>query len=344
MADKDELRIGINGFGRIGRLICRAAFEREGITVVAINACYDVDYLAYLLKHDSSHGHSQFSIDFNKTNSTIIVNSKEIKCFSTRDPECIPWSKWEVDVVCESTGAFTTIPKAKAHIKNGAKKVIITAPSKDAPMFVMGANHQGYTKNTGEVVSCASCTTNCVAPIVKIIHESFGIKHALMTTIHASTKSQSVVDGTAKAGKNWRLGRGAMQNIIPTSTGAAIAVGKVLPALDGKITGISLRVPTPNVSLVDLTVALEKETTFEELKEVVKHRSETDMLGIVGYTEDQLVSTDFGGNSHSCVFDADASIAMNGKFMKFLCWYDNEYGYSNRVIDLALHMYEIDTV
>merc|ERR1719274_328640 len=331
------VNMGISGFGRIGRLVCRAAREKDGANVTAVNDPFcDVEYAAYLFKYDSTHGIYKGTVDFSKDDNTLLVDGKTIKFFAVRDPTEVPWGASGADIVCESTGIFTTIEKASAHLGGGAKKVIISAPSADAPMFVMGVNHTAYTKDVN-VLSNASCTTNCLAPLAKIIHENFGIKDGLMTTVHATTATQKTVDGPS--GKDWRGGRGAGQNIIPSSTGAAKAVGKVLPALNGKLTGMAFRVPTPDVSVVDLTCNLEKPTSYDAIKACIKAASESPAYaGIMGYTEDQVVSTDFQGDKRSSIFDAWAGIMLTDTFVKVVSWYDNEWGYSNRLAELAKHV------
>jgi glyceraldehyde 3-phosphate dehydrogenase len=330
------VNMGISGFGRIGRLVCRAACEKEGAEVKAVNDPFcDVKYAAYLFKYDSTHGIYKGTVDYDEAASTLIVDGKPITFFAMRNPNEVPWGKSGADVVCESTGIFTVIEKASMHLEGGAKKVIISAPSADAPMFVMGVNH---TKYAGEnILSNASCTTNCLAPLAKVIHEKFGIVEGLMTTVHATTATQKTVDGPS--GKDWRGGRGAAQNIIPSSTGAAKAVGKVLPDLNGKLTGMAFRVPTPDVSVVDLTCTLAKDATYDEIKAVMKAAAESpEYKGIIGYTEDQVVSTDFQGDARSSIFDAGAGIALTSKFVKLVSWYDNEWGYSNRLVELAMHV------
>jgi len=332
--------MGISGFGRIGRLVCRAACEKEGATVVSVNDPFcDVKYAAYLFKYDSTHGIYKGTVDFDEATSTLIIDGNPIKFFAVRNPAEVPWGETGADIVCESTGIFTTIEKASEHLKGGAKKVIISAPSADAPMFVMGVNQEKYTKDVN-VLSNASCTTNCLAPLAKVIDTQFGIVEGLMTTVHATTATQKTVDGPS--GKDWRGGRGAGQNIIPASTGAAKAVGKVLPQLNGKLTGMAFRVPTPDVSVVDLTCKLAKEATYEEIKAAMKAAAEApEYKGIIGYTEDQVVSTDFQGDARSSIFDAGAGISLTKNFVKLVSWYDNEWGYSNRLVELAMH---VDTV
>jgi len=330
------VKFGINGFGRIGRLVCRASLEREDAQVVAVNDPFlEASYMAYLFKHDSTHG--RFKGDVKVVDGKLVINGKEIAVYGMRDPAEIPWGKHDADYVVESTGVFTTVDKAGAHLKGGARKVIISAPSADAPMFVMGVNEDKYDPNTMTVVSNASCTTNCLAPVAKVIHDKFGIVEGLMTTIHAYTATQKTVDGPS--GKKWRDGRGAHQNIIPASTGAAKAVGKVIPALNGKLTGMAFRVPVPDVSVVDLTVRLEKPANYDVIKKTIKEASESAKLKrYLGYTEEQVVSSDFIGETISSVFDANAGLALNDNFVKLVAWYDNEYGYSHRVIDLLLYM------
>jgi len=326
--------IGINGFGRIGRLVLRAAMAK-GAKVVAINDPFiDLDYMVYMFKYDSTHG--QYKGEVAAVDGKLVVDGNSITVFSERDPSAIPWGSVGAKYVVESTGVFTTLEKARAHHKGGAEKVIISAPSADAPMFVMGVNEGSYN-NDMKIVSNASCTTNCLAPLAKVINDNFGILEGLMTTVHAVTATQKTVDGPS--GKDWRGGRGAGQNIIPSSTGAAKAVGKVIPELNGKLTGMAFRVPTPDVSVVDLTVRLEKEATYQEICNKMKEASEGSMKGILGYTEDMVVSTDFLGDNRSSIFDAKAGIQLSGTFVKLVSWYDNENGYSNRVIDLINHMY-----
>jgi len=331
------VNMGISGFGRIGRLVCRAACEKDGANVVAVNDPFcDVKYAAYLFKYDSTHGNYKGEVSCDEANNILKVDKQSIKFFAVRNPDEVPWGASGADIVCESTGIFTTIEKASAHLKGGAKKVIISAPSADAPMFVMGVNHTTYSKDVN-ILSNASCTTNCLAPLAKIIHEAYTIKEGLMTTVHATTATQKTVDGPS--GKDWRGGRGAGQNIIPSSTGAAKAVGKVIPALNGVLTGMAFRVPTPDVSVVDLTCKLAKETTYDEIKALIKAKSESpEYKGIMGYTDEQLVSNDFLGDSRSSIFDAGAGIMLNSTFVKLVSWYDNEWGYSNRLVELAMHV------
>ncbi|KAM4642057.1 glyceraldehyde-3-phosphate dehydrogenase-like [Discoglossus pictus] len=325
---------GINGFGRIGRLVTRAALESGKIKIVAINDPFiDLDYMVYMFKYDSTHG--IFKGTVKAENGKLIVNGHEISVFQERDPGNIKWSNAGADYVVESTGVFTTTEKASLHLKGGAKHVIISAPSADAPMFVVGVNHEEY-KKTLQVVSNASCTTNCLAPLAKVINDKFTIVEGLMTTVHSYTATQKTVDGPS--GKLWRDGRGAAQNIIPASTGAAKAVGKVIPELNGKLTGMAFRVPTPNVSVVDLTCRLEKPAKYEDIKTIIRAAADGPMKGILGYTDEQVVSTDFNGDTRSSIFDAGAGIALNDKFVKLVSWYDNECGYSHRVVDLITYM------
>jgi len=323
------MAVGINGFGRIGRLVVRAAIEK-GTDVVAVNDPFiDLDYMVYMFKFDSTHG--GFKGEVKAENGFLVINGKKIHVFAERDPKAIPWGKVGAEIVVESTGVFTTIEKASAHLNGGAKRVIISAPSADAPMFVMGVNHTTYDPSM-KVISNASCTTNCLAPLAKVVHDNWGLAEGLMTTIHAITATQKTVDGPS--GKLWRDGRGAAQNIIPAATGAAKAVGKVIPELNGKLTGMAFRVPVHDVSVVDLTCKLNKPTTYEEIKKKMKEASEGPMSGILGYTEELVVSTDFIGDKRSSIFDADAGIMLNPTFVKLVSWYDNEYGYSTRVVDL----------
>jgi glyceraldehyde 3-phosphate dehydrogenase len=329
------LKLGINGFGRIGRLVCRAACERDDVEVVAFNDPFiDAEYAAYMFKYDTVHGRFKGTVEH--TADAIVINGKQIKVFNKMNPEEIPWGQVGADYVCESTGVFTEVAKASAHIKGGAKKVIISAPSKDAPMFVMGVNHEKYDAKSQDVVSNASCTTNCLAPLAKVVDDNFGIKEGLMTTVHATTATQKTVDGPSK--KDWRGGRGAAQNIIPSSTGAAKAVGVVLPHLNGKLTGMAFRVPTLDVSVVDLTVNLDKPAKYADIMAALKAASEGPMKGILGYTEEDVVSADFIGDKHSSIVDAKAGIQLSDTFVKLISWYDNEMGYSNRLVDLAIHM------
>ncbi|KAJ3626943.1 hypothetical protein Zmor_004114 [Zophobas morio] len=328
------VKVGINGFGRIGRLVLRAALQSEDVEVVAINDPFiPLDYMKYMLTYDSTHGRFKGCIEIK--DDKLCVNGKNICVFNEKDPANIKWSFVGAEYIVESTGVFTTVDKASAHLKGGAKRVIISAPSADAPTFVVGVNEKSY-KNSMKIVSNASCTTNCLAPLAKVIHENFGITSGLMTTIHSYTATQKTVDGPSS--KAWRDGRGAAQNIIPASTGAAKAVGKVLPELNGKLTGMAFRVPTPDVSVVDLTCNLSKSTTLDEIKSVLKKAAEGPLKGILGYTEDAVVSQDFVTCDFSSVFDAGASIALTQNFVKLISWYDNEWGYSKRVVDLMRHM------
>nr|AAF44719.1 glyceraldehyde-3-phosphate dehydrogenase [Achlya bisexualis] len=333
--------IGINGFGRIGRLVCRAAFANPNATVVAINDPFmDLDYMVYLFKYDSTHGGYKGTVVAEDGN--LVIDGHVVRVFSERNPNEIPWGEAGADYVCESTGVFTTTEKAGLHLQGGCKKVVISAPPKDStPMYVMGVNHDKYD-GSAHVVSNASCTTNCLAPLAKVIHDNFGIVEGLMTTVHAVTANQLTVDGPSRGGKDWRAGRGAGANVIPASTGAAKAVGKVLPELNGKLTGMAFRVPVPDVSVVDLTVRLEKGASLDTIKAAVKEASEGSMAGILGYTEDEVVSQDFVSDKRSSIFDANACIALNDNFVKLVSWYDNEWGYSNRLVDLVVHMATID--
>lgn len=327
------LRIGINGFGRIGRMVFRASIERENVEVVGINDLLELDHLVYLLKYDSVHGNFKGTVEIKDNN--LVVNGKTVRITAEKDPANIKWDAIGADVVAECTGIFTTLEMAQKHIDGGAKKVVISAPSADAPMFVMGVNHMDV-KSSDTIVSNASCTTNCLAPIAKVLHDNFGISEALMTTVHATTATQMTVDGPSR--KDFRGGRSALLNIIPAATGAAKAVTKVIPALQGKLTGMAFRVPTADVSVVDLTVKLEKETSYEGIKAAMKAASEGALKGILGYTEDLVVSQDFIGDARTSIFDADAGIQLNSTFFKVVSWYDNEAGYSNKLIDLALHV------
>lgn len=326
-----SVKVGINGFGRIGRLVLRASLSNPDVRVVAINEPFmDVDYMVYMFKYDSVHGRFKGTVE--NHGGKFVVNGNEITVHVERDPTNIPWAHDGAEYVVESTGLFTTSAKAAAHLKGGAKKVIISAPSEDAPMFVMGVNEETY-KDDIQILSNASCTTNCLAPLAKVIHENFGIVEGLMTTVHAITATQKTVDGPS--GKDWRAGRSGLTNVIPATTGAAKAVGKVIPALNGKLTGMSFRVPNADVSVVDLTVRLEKPTSYDQIKHVLKEASQSDKYKrFIDYTEDEVVSSDFIGDSHSCIFDAKAGIALNPNFVKLIAWYDNEMGYSHRVIDL----------
>lgn len=328
------VKVGINGFGRIGRLVFRAACSRPEIEVVGINDLIDVDYMAYMLKYDSTHG--RFSGTVEVKDGKLVVNGKAIRITAEKDPANLKWNEVGAEYVVESTGLFLDRAKAEAHIKAGAKRVVLSAPSKDdTPMFVMGVNHKSY-KATMDIVSNASCTTNCLAPIAKVLNDNWGILEGLMTTVHAVTATQKTVD--APSAKDWRGGRGAAQNIIPSSTGAAKAVGKVIPELNGKLTGMAFRVPTPDVSVVDLTCRLAKPAKYADIKAAMKKASEGELKGILGYTEDAVVSTDFIGDMRTSIFDADAGIALSDTFVKVVSWYDNEMGYSHKVCELILHM------
>ena len=329
-----SIRIGINGFGRIGKLAFQAALSKEGVEIVAINDPFiTADYMAYMVKYDTVHG--RFNGTISAEEGKLVVNGKEIKVYNQMDPKDIPWGKDGVDYVLECSGVFTTMEKAGAHLDAGAKKVIISAPSKDAPMFVMGVNNETYTPDMN-IISNASCTTNCLAPLAKVINDNFGIKDGLMTTVHSTTATQKTVDGASK--KDWRGGRAASANIIPSSTGAAKAVGKVIPELNGKLTGMSFRVPTVDVSVVDLTVNLAKPATYEEICNAVKKACENEMKGIMDYTDEAVVSSDFIHDPHTSIFDASAGIALTDTFVKLVAWYDNEWGYSNKLVDLAMYI------
>ncbi len=329
-----SIKIGINGFGRIGNLAFQAALSREGVEIVAINDPFiAADYMAYMVKYDTVHG--RFNGTITSEEGKLIVNGKEIKVYNEMDPKNIPWGKDGVDYVLECSGVFTTMEKAQAHLDAGAKKVIISAPSKDAPMFVMGVNNDTYTPDMN-IISNASCTTNCLAPLAKVINDNFGIKDGLMTTVHSTTATQKTVDGASK--KDWRGGRAASANIIPSSTGAAKAVGKVIPELNGKLTGMSFRVPTVDVSVVDLTCNLAKPATYEEICNAVKKACENEMKGIMEYTDEPVVSSDFIHDPHTSIFDAAAGIALTDTFVKLVAWYDNEWGYSNKLVDLAMYI------
>lgn len=332
------IKVGINGFGRIGRLVFRAAVDNPNIEVLGINDPFiDPEYMVYMLKYDTVHGRFKGSVS-SKENA-IIVNGREIKVYACMNASDIPWSECGAEYIVESTGVYTTVEKASAHFKGGAKKVVISAPSADAPMFVMGVNEKTYTTDMN-VVSNASCTTNCLAPLAKVVDDNFGIIEGLMTTVHATTATQKTVDGPSK--KDWRGGRGAAFNIIPSSTGAAKAVGKVIPKLNGKLTGMAFRVPTADVSVVDLTVRIEKDASYDEIKAAMKAAAEGEMKGILGYTEDKVVSSDFIGDARTSIFDAEAGIMLNKNFVKLVSWYDNEWGYSNKVINLVEHMASVD--
>ena len=330
------IRIGINGFGRIGRLVFRSAMKQDDVTIVGINDLLDIEHLAYLLKYDSVHGKYDGTVEINGNN--LVVDGHAVRISAERDPSAIGWGTMNTDVVAECTGIFTTLEKAQAHIDGGAKKVVISAPSADAPMFVMGVNHNEAVASQ-TIVSNASCTTNCLAPVAKVLNDNFGIAEGLMTTVHATTATQFTVDGPSK--KDFRGGRSALINIMPASTGAAKAVTKVIPSLVGKLTGMAFRVPTANVSVVDLTVRLEKDTSYEEIKSVMKKHADTDMKNILGYTEEGVVSQDFVGDIRTSIFDAGAGMELNSRFFKIISWYDNECGYSNKLIDLAKHVNQL---
>lgn len=325
-----SVKIGINGFGRIGRLVFRAAIQRKDVQIVGINDLVEPTYLAYMLKYDSTHGKFEGTIAVE--GNSLVVNGQKIRITAEKDPANLKWSEVGAEYVVESTGLFLSKDAAQGHLKAGAKRVVITAPVKDdTPMFVMGVNHKSF-KSDMQVISNASCTTNCLAPIAKVLHDKWGIVEGLMTTVHATTATQKTVDGPSA--KDWRGGRGAAQNIIPSSTGAAKAVGKVIPSLNGKLTGMAFRVPTPDVSVVDLTCRLEKPAKYDEIKKAMKDASEGELKGILGYTEDAVVSNDFLGDARTSIFDADAGISLNDHFVKVVSWYDNEWGYSNKVVDL----------
>ena len=331
-----SMKIGITGFGRIGRLVFRAAIER-GIEVAAINDVMEPDYMAYMLKYDSVHGRFKHDVSF--TENSLIVDGKAITTHSNLNPETIPWQDQGVDYLVDATGVFTSMAKASAHLKTGVKKVIITSPSSDIPMFVMGVNEGKYDSSI-DIVSNASCTTNCLAPLAKVINDKWGIASGLMTTVHATTATQKTVDGVSK--KDWRGGRAAAANIIPSSTGAAAAVGKVIPELNGKLTGMAMRVPTINVSVVDLTVNLANPAKYAEICAEMKRASENELKGIMAYTDEAVVSSDFNGDTHTSIFDAKAGIQLTDTFVKVVAWYDNEWGYSNKVLDLTEHVYSVD--
>jgi len=331
-----SINIGINGFGRIGRLVMRAAANKPNVNIVAVNDPFiSVDYMEYMYKYDTVHGRCGQTVSHDKDAKTMTIDGKPIQIFSEMDPSKISWGSAGADYVIESTGVFTSTEKASAHMKGGAKKVVISAPSGDAPMFVMGVNHGEY-KNDMDVVSNASCTTNCLAPMAKVVNDEFGIKEALMTTVHAVTATQQTVDGPSQ--KDWRGGRAACYNIIPSGTGAAKAVGKVIPDLNGKLTGMAFRVPTANVSVVDLTARLKNGASYEAICDKLKDASENEMKGVLGFHDDDIVSSDFIGDTHSSIFDKKAGIALTDDFVKLVSWYDNEAGYSNRVLDLISHM------
>ncbi|KAI1132350.1 glyceraldehyde 3-phosphate dehydrogenase [Nemania abortiva] len=332
------IKVGINGFGRIGRIVFRNAVEHPEIEIVAVNDPFiEPKYAEYMLKYDSTHGTFKGTVSVD--GSDLVVDGKKVKFYTERDPAAIPWKDTGVEYVVESTGVFTTTEKAKAHLVGGAKKVVISAPSADAPMYVMGVNEKTYD-GKADVISNASCTTNCLAPLAKVIHDKYTIIEGLMTTIHSYTATQKTVDGPS--GKDWRGGRAAAQNIIPSSTGAAKAVGKVIPDLNGKLTGMSMRVPTSNVSVVDLTCRIEKGASYDEIKATLKAAAEGELSGILAYTEDDVVSSDMNGNTASSIFDAKAGISLNKNFVKLVSWYDNEWGYSRRVLDLLAYIAKVD--
>lgn len=332
------MKLGINGFGRIGRLVFRAAIDRPEVEIVGINDLLDVDYIAYMLSYDSVHG--AFKGEVKVENGHLVVNGKKIRVSAEKNPADLKWGEIGADYVIESTGLFLTKETAEGHLQAGAKKVIMSAPSKDdTPMFVMGVNHKSYTSDMN-FVSNASCTTNCLAPLAKVLHDNFGIVEGLMTTVHATTATQKTVDGPSK--KDWRGGRAALNNIIPSSTGAAKAVGKVIPELNGKLTGMSFRVPVPDVSVVDLTARLEKPASYDDIKKAMKDAAEGELKGIMGYTEDAVVSQDFVTDPRTSIFDAGAGISLNDHFVKVVSWYDNEWGYSNKLVDLAQHVAATD--
>lgn len=331
-----NLKIGINGFGRIGRMVFRATVQRDNVEVVAINDLLDVEHLAYLLEYDSVHGKFDGTVEVKDGH--LVVNGKTVRITAEKDPKNLKWDEVGAAIVAECTGIFTTLESAQSHLDGGAKKVVISAPSSNAPMFVMGVNHKDV-KGSDTIVSNASCTTNCLAPMAKVLNDSFGIEEALMTTVHATTATQMTVDGPSR--KDWRGGRSALLNIIPASTGAAKAVTKVIPALEGKLTGMAFRVPTADVSVVDLTVRLVKETSYDDIKKAFKKASEGEMKGVLGYTDQAVVSQDFIGDARTSIFDAEAGIELNSKFFKVVSWYDNEAGYSNKLVDLAEYIHTI---
>lgn len=332
------IKVGINGFGRIGRLVMRVSLERDNVDVVAVNDPFiDVEYMKYMLTYDTIHG--KYNVDIKVEGNDLVINGKTVKVFNCMEPSEIPWGKVGAEYVVESSGVFTTTEKAQAHLKGGAKKVVISAPSKDAKMFVMGVNNNEYTSDMN-IVSNASCTTNCLAPLAKVINDNFGIVEGLMTTVHSATATQKTVDGPSK--KDWRGGRAATYNIIPSSTGAAKAVGKVIPSLNGKLTGMSFRVPTLDVSVVDLTCRLEKGASYEEIVEKIKEACNGELKGIMSWTDEDVVSSDFISDPHTSIFDVKAGIQLSDNFVKLVSWYDNEWGYSNKVVDLITHMYGVD--
>lgn len=332
------IKVGINGFGRIGRLVMRVSLERDNVDVVAVNDPFiDVEYMKYMLTYDTIHG--KYNADIKVEGNNLVINGKIVKVFNCMEPSEIPWGEVGAEYVVESSGVFTTTEKAQAHLKGGAKKVVISAPSKDAKMFVMGVNNNEYTSDMN-IVSNASCTTNCLAPLAKVINDNFGIVEGLMTTVHSATATQKTVDGPSK--KDWRGGRAATYNIIPSSTGAAKAVGKVIPSLNGKLTGMSFRVPTLDVSVVDLTCRLEKGASYEEIVEKIKEACNGELKGIMSWTDEDVVSSDFISDPHTSIFDVKAGIQLSENFVKLVSWYDNEWGYSNKVVDLITHMYGVD--
>ena len=332
------IKIGINGFGRIGRLVTRVTLKRDDVQVVAINDPFiDIEYMKYMLEYDTVHG--VLNADIKTAADGLIINGNKVIVTNYKDPSEIPWANEGAEYIIESSGAFTTMEKASAHFKGGAKKVIISAPSADAPMFVMGVNNDKYTKNIN-IVSNASCTTNCLAPLAKVVNDNFKIVEGLMTTVHSTTATQKTVDGPSN--KNWRLGRAAAYNIVPSSTGAAKAVGKVIPELQGKLTGMSFRVPTIDSSVVDLTCRIEKSASYDDIVNAIKHACDTDLKGIMSWTEEPAVSSDFIGDPHTSIFDVKAGIALNNNFVKLIAWYDNEWGYSNKTVDLVAHMAKVD--
>ena len=332
------IKIGINGFGRIGRLVTRVTLKRDDVQVVAINDPFiDIEYMKYMLEYDTVHG--VLNADIKTAADGLIINGNKVIVTNYKDPSEIPWANEGAEYIIESSGAFTTMEKASAHFKGGAKKVIISAPSADAPMFVMGVNNDKYTKNIN-IVSNASCTTNCLAPLAKVVNDNFKIVEGLMTTVHSTTATQKTVDGPSN--KNWRLGRAAAYNIVPSSTGAAKAVGKVIPELQGKLTGMSFRVPTIDSSVVDLTCRIEKSASYDDIVNAIKHACDTDLKGIMSWTEEPAVSSDFIGDPHTSIFDVKAGIALNNNFVKLISWYDNEWGYSNKTVDLVAHMAKVD--
>ncbi|MFB0959522.1 MAG: type I glyceraldehyde-3-phosphate dehydrogenase [Clostridiaceae bacterium] len=336
----EQVKVGVNGFGRIGKLAFWAALENPEVQVVAVNDPFmDIPYMKYMLTHDSVHGGFKGEVEVDEENSYLIVNGEKVKVFFEKDPAAIDWASAGAEYILECTGLFTKSEDARKHLAGGAKKVIISAPSADAPMFVMGVNQNTYTSDM-DIISNASCTTNCLAPIAKVLNDKFGMLEGLMTTVHSTTATQKTVDGPSK--KDWRGGRAASTNIIPSSTGAAKAVGKVIPELNGKLTGMSFRVPTIDVSVVDLTCRLERPASYEDIKLAMKEASEGELKGILGYTEDEVVSTDFIHDKRTSIFDAKAGISLNDHFVKVISWYDNEWGYSNKLVDLTAHVAKVD--